>query len=52
MNGCRFVQFLVDHLNIYRQFNFGSLVQLTMLDTRIIARDKQLEYADYMTALA
>ncbi|MHC3125471.1 alkaline phosphatase D family protein [Acinetobacter sp. GN11] len=40
-----------DHLNIYRQFNFGSLVQLTMLDTRIIARDKQLEYADYMTAV-
>ncbi|WP_171429377.1 alkaline phosphatase D family protein [Acinetobacter lactucae] len=39
-----------DHLNIYRQFNFGSLVQLTMLDTRIIARDKQLEYKDYMTA--
>lgn len=37
-----------DHLNIYRQFNFGSLVQLTMLDTRIIARDKQLEYTDYM----
>ncbi|WP_336010679.1 alkaline phosphatase D family protein [Acinetobacter calcoaceticus] len=40
-----------DHLNIYRQFNFGSLVELTMLDTRIIARDKQLEYADYMTAV-
>ena len=39
-----------DHLNIYRQFNFGSLVQLTMLDTRIIARDKQLAYTDYMTA--
>lgn len=39
-----------DHLNIYRQFNFGALVQLTMLDTRIIARDKQLEYKDYMTA--
>ncbi|MBP2604276.1 alkaline phosphatase D family protein [Acinetobacter calcoaceticus] len=39
-----------DHLNIYRLFNFGSLVELTMLDTRIIARDKQLEYADYMTA--
>ncbi|MDR2248974.1 alkaline phosphatase D family protein [Acinetobacter sp.] len=38
-----------DHLNIYRQFNFGSLVQLTMLDTRILARDKQLEYKDYMT---
>ncbi|MFW1642655.1 alkaline phosphatase D family protein [Acinetobacter guillouiae] len=39
-----------DHLNIYRQFDFGSLVQLTMLDTRILARDKQLEYTDYITA--
>ena len=39
-----------DHLNIYRQFDFGSLVQLTMLDTRILARDKQLDYANYMTA--
>ena len=39
-----------DHLNIYRQFDFGTLVQLTMLDTRILARDKQLEYTDYITA--
>ena len=39
-----------DHLNIYRQFNFGTLVQLTMLDTRVLARDRQLDYADYMTA--
>ncbi|WP_423854172.1 alkaline phosphatase D family protein [Acinetobacter guillouiae] len=39
-----------DHLNIYRQFDFGSLVQLTMLDTRILARDKQLDYVNYMTA--
>lgn len=39
-----------DHLNIYRQFNFGKLVQLNMLDTRVLARHKQLEYADYMTA--
>lgn len=39
-----------DHLNIYRQFNFGSLVQLTMLDTRILARDQQLDYANYITA--
>ncbi|RLZ08812.1 alkaline phosphatase [Acinetobacter sp. 2JN-4] len=39
-----------DHLNIYRQFDFGNLVQLTMLDTRILARDKQLDYADYLTA--
>lgn len=38
-----------DHLHIYRQFDFGSLVQLTMLDTRIIARDQQLDYANYMT---
>lgn len=39
-----------DHLNIYRQFNFGDLVQLNMLDTRILARNKQLQYADYLTA--
>lgn len=28
------------HIKIYRQFDFGNLVQLTMLDTRIIARDQ------------
>ena len=39
-----------NQLNIYRQFNFGDLVQLNMLDTRVLARHKQLEYADYMTA--
>lgn len=39
-----------DHLNIYRQFDFGNLVQLSMLDTRILARDQQLDYANYMTA--
>lgn len=39
-----------DHLNIYRQFDFGTLVQLTMLDTRILARDQQLDYAEYLTA--
>ena len=38
------------HTRIYRQFDFGNLVQLTMLDTRIIARDEQLDYANYMTA--
>lgn len=37
-------------LNIYRQFKFGNLVNLMMLDTRIIARDKQLDYANYFTA--
>lgn len=40
-----------DHLNIYRQFDFGGLVNLMMLDTRILARHKQLDYADYMTAI-
>lgn len=38
------------HIKIYRQFDFGKLVQLTMLDTRIIARNVQLDYANYMTA--
>ncbi len=39
-----------DHLNIYRQFDFGGLVNLMMLDTRILVRHKQLDYANYMTA--
>ena len=39
-----------DHLNIYRQFDFGNLVQLNMLDTRILARSEQLQYKDYLTA--
>ncbi len=38
------------HTKIYRQFDFGGLVNLMMLDTRIIARDEQLNYANYMTA--
>lgn len=38
------------HTKIYRQFDFGGLVNLMMLDTRIIARDQQLDYAEYMTA--
>ncbi|MET0090956.1 MAG: alkaline phosphatase D family protein [Candidatus Thiodiazotropha sp.] len=33
---------------IYRQFQFGNLVNLMMLDTRLIGRDKQLDYADYI----
>ncbi|RKG46258.1 MULTISPECIES: alkaline phosphatase D family protein [Acinetobacter] len=40
-----------DHLHIYRQFNYGNLVQLNMLDTRILARSEQLDYANYMTAV-
>lgn len=35
---------------IYRSFDFGDLVSLHMLDTRIYGRDKQLSYTDYMTA--
>ena len=33
---------------IYRSFQFGNLVDLHMLDTRVLARDKQLEYSDYI----
>ncbi|XQW83590.1 alkaline phosphatase D family protein [Thalassotalea piscium] len=35
---------------IYRTFDFGNLLSLHMLDTRVIARDKQLEYKNYMDA--
>ncbi|MDP5143377.1 alkaline phosphatase D family protein [Rheinheimera baltica] len=37
-----------DEETIYRQFEFGNLVNLLMLDTRVIGRDKQLEYAQYI----
>jgi alkaline phosphatase D len=33
---------------IYRSFAFGNLVNLMMLDTRIIGRDRQLSYTDYI----
>ncbi|WP_346838429.1 alkaline phosphatase D family protein [Microbulbifer sp. SAOS-129_SWC] len=32
---------------IYRSFQFGDLLDLHMLDTRVIARDKQLEFSSY-----
>lgn len=35
---------------IYRSFRFADLVALHMLDTRIIGRDEQLEYANYIGA--
>ncbi|MEO1030846.1 MAG: alkaline phosphatase D family protein [Bacteroidota bacterium] len=35
---------------IYRSFNIGNLVNLFMLDTRIIGRDKQLDINSYFTA--
>lgn len=33
---------------INRQFSFGDLVDLYMLDTRVVARDQQLDYANYI----
>jgi alkaline phosphatase D len=38
-----------DNTHIYRSFDFGDLVRLHMLDTRILARDKQLSYNDFLT---
>lgn len=35
---------------IYRSFNFGNLLSLHMLDTRLIGRDQQLDYVDYFDA--
>jgi alkaline phosphatase D len=35
---------------IYRSFDFGQLLSLHMLDTRVIARDQQLDYSTYFTA--
>lgn len=35
-------------LRIYRSFDFGNLFSLHMLDTRLIGRDKQLDYADFI----
>ncbi|MEA2047207.1 MAG: alkaline phosphatase D family protein, partial [Campylobacterota bacterium] len=32
---------------IYRSFDFGDLVSLNMLETRILGRDAQLSYANY-----
>ncbi|MGI2166007.1 alkaline phosphatase D family protein [Shewanella oncorhynchi] len=37
-----------NHEEIYRSFSYGNLVDLHMLDTRVLARDKQLDYTDYM----
>ncbi len=32
---------------IYRSFDFGNLVSLHMLDTRVVGRDLQLDYSNY-----
>ncbi|SNY49815.1 alkaline phosphatase D [Arsukibacterium tuosuense] len=36
-----------DSIQIYRSFNFGELLSLHLLDTRLIARDQQLAYKNY-----
>lgn len=37
-----------DPSKIYRSFDFGSIASLHMLDTRIIGRDKQLEFGTFI----
>lgn len=41
---------VTDNAKIYRNFEIAGLVNLIMLDTRIIGREKQLSYTDYLTA--
>lgn len=41
---------IADNAIIYRNLKLGNLIDLIMLDTRIIGRDKQLAYSDYTTA--
>ncbi|MGB0523261.1 MAG: alkaline phosphatase D family protein [Flammeovirgaceae bacterium] len=38
-----------DNSEIYRSFDFAGIVKLMMLDTRIVGRDKQLDYLNYFT---
>ncbi|MDB5020695.1 MAG: alkaline phosphatase [Pedobacter sp.] len=38
-----------DNAKIYRNFEMAGFVNLLMLDTRLIGRDKQINYADYFT---
>ena len=37
-----------DNETIFRQFDFGNLVSLYMLDTRYVGRDKALEFAEFI----
>ncbi len=38
-----------DKARIYRSFDFGGLVALHMLDTRVIGRDKQIGFGELLT---
>jgi alkaline phosphatase D len=40
---------VADNAKIYRNFEIGNFVNLIMLDTRIIGRDKPLYYEDFVT---
>lgn len=39
-----------ESIQIYRSFDFGELLSLHLLDTRLIARDQQLDYKHYQDA--
>ncbi len=41
---------IADNSIIYRSLQIGNLLDLIMLDTRVVGRDKQLSYADYTSA--
>ncbi|MBT1705586.1 alkaline phosphatase D family protein [Fulvivirgaceae bacterium PWU20] len=40
---------VLEHARIYRAFDFGGILNLMMLDTRIIGRDQQLDYNNYVS---
>jgi alkaline phosphatase D len=40
---------VTDNAKIYRNFEIAGFVNLMMLDTRLVGRDKQLSYTDYFT---
>ncbi|HUP12499.1 MAG TPA: alkaline phosphatase D family protein, partial [Niastella sp.] len=40
---------VTDNAKIYRNFEIGNFVNLIMLDTRIVGRDKPLYYEDFVT---
>ncbi|MEJ7557957.1 MAG: alkaline phosphatase D family protein [Pedobacter sp.] len=40
---------VTDNAKIYRNFEIAGIVNLVMLDTRIVGRDKQISYGDYLT---
>lgn len=44
------IRTIKDKKAIYRRFDFGGLVSLYMLETRLFGRDKQLSYSSYFDA--